>query len=377
MPWRRDVGAGVVFSEGGVEVIPGRGSGQARGGRGVCRAAAAPGRIPRLSLAGPGSLLLPVKQTVRKLVGTPLGWRLARATVRSPGAIVLMYHRVGPAHGAFKSVGLADFRRQMAWLRRHCRPIAPEALEASARQPDKMRPPVLVTFDDGYRDYHDHAWPVLHELGIPALVFLSTAFMDGGGLLWSEALRWALAHTRRERAGRPGGGTMPLRAPADRRAWLAEWAAVLRRLPEAEKRAAVAALLEELAQGDPPAPPPRQMLSWDEVRKTRGLTTFGGHTHTHPILSRVAPAQLDEELRTCRERIEAETGQRPRFFAYPNGQREDFTPAVKEAVRGHGFEVAFSAIEGVNGPHTDWLEVRRFSGRSAAPQMAWLANAAS
>jgi peptidoglycan/xylan/chitin deacetylase (PgdA/CDA1 family) len=333
--------------------------------------------IARLSLARPGSLVLPVKQTVRKLVGTPLGWRLARAAVRSPGALVLMYHRVGPADAAFKSVSVADFRRQMSWLARNCRPIAPEALEASAREPDRMRPAVLVTFDDGYRDYHDHAWPVLRELGIPALVFLSTDFMDRGGLLWSEALRWALAHTRRERAGLPGGGAMPLRAAEDRRAWLAAWAARLRRVTETDKQATVAALLDELAQGGPPPPPPRQMLSWDEVRATRGLTTFGGHTHTHPILSRVGPGRLDQELGTCRERIEAETGERPRFFAYPNGQREDFTPEVKQAVRRHGFEVAFSAIEGVNGPNTDWLEVRRFSGRSAAPQIAWLRNAAS
>jgi peptidoglycan/xylan/chitin deacetylase (PgdA/CDA1 family) len=118
------------------------------------------------------------------------------------------------------------------------------------------------------------------------------------------------------------------------------------------------------------------MMTWDEVRATMGLTRLGGHTHTHPILSRVEPDRVDEEVRTCRDRIAGETGARPRWFAYPNGQAGDFTPAVKDALRRHGFEAAFTAMEGVNGATTDRFELRRFSGRSAAPQMAWLRSVA-
>src|SRR5687767_14489721 len=132
MPARRDVGAGFCSQREAWRLF--------RTGAAVKRALRRR-RLPVLrrrlynrasSLAGPGSLLSPLKQTVRKLVGTPLGWRLARAAVRSPGALVLMYHRVGPADAAFKSVSVADFRRQMTWLARNCRPIAAEALEASA-----------------------------------------------------------------------------------------------------------------------------------------------------------------------------------------------------------------------------------------------------
>jgi peptidoglycan/xylan/chitin deacetylase (PgdA/CDA1 family) len=313
---------------------------------------------------------------VKSLLGTPLGWRAARATVRAPGLIVLMYHRVGVPADPFRTVDVEAFRRQMLWVRRRCRPIAPEELEDALHRPDRFRPPVLVTFDDGFRDYHDHAYPVLKELGIPALVFLSTGFMDGGGLLWSDALRWALSRTRRGRAPLPGGGSAEVAGPEARRAFLAAWASHLKRVSEAERAEALPGLLRLLADGAEPAPPPRQMMTWDEVRATMEGTRLGGHTHTHPILSRVGPERLDEEVAACRDRIAAETGRRPRHFAYPNGQPGDFTPAVQEAVRRHGFEAAFTAVEGVNGAETDRLALRRFSGRSAAPQVAWLRSVA-
>ena len=113
------------------------------------------------------------------------------------------------------------------------------------------------------------------------------------------------------------------------------------------------------------------MMSWAEVRATMRLARFGGHTHTHPILSRVDEPRIEEEIKLCRERIASETGVAPRFFAYPNGQQGDFTPEAKAILVRHGFQIAFTAIEGVNGPGSDRLELGRFSGRGPLPQLAW------
>ena len=56
---------------------------------------------------------------------------------------------------------------------------------------------MLVTFDDGYRDYREAAYPILSALGIPALVFVTTAYIDEPTrLFWWEALALALQRTR-------------------------------------------------------------------------------------------------------------------------------------------------------------------------------------
>ena len=77
------------------------------------------------------------------------------------------------------------------------------------------------------------------------------------------------------------------------------------------------------------------------------------------------------ELATCRERISSATGAPPRFFAYPNGRERDFDERSRAALRRHGFAVAFSTEEGVNGPDTDWMAVRRFAGDGSLPDLAW------
>lgn len=101
---------------------------------------------------------------------------------------VLMYHRVtdapAPALARF-AVAPAAFRRQMEWLRaRGFVPVGLADFEAhvweGAALPDR---PVLLTFDDGYRDFGENAMPVLESLGLPATVFLPTGHV-GGSSAW-------------------------------------------------------------------------------------------------------------------------------------------------------------------------------------------------
>jgi peptidoglycan/xylan/chitin deacetylase (PgdA/CDA1 family) len=264
------------------------------------------------------------------------------------------------------------FAAQMRWLREHCEPIGPDTLIERAHEPHRAKPAVLVTFDDGYRDYHDQAYPVLKELRIPALVFLATSFMDRGGMLWTDELQWAALCTRgdRVRLPWPNGRTVALPDAMARAELGAEARAYLKTLPDAARRAALAALLAEL--GVPPARE-RLMLNWDEVRRTMDITHFGGHTHTHPILSRLPLDQAEAEIRTCRDRIAAETGHAPTTFAYPNGRPEDYTVETQQILRRNGFSLGFSTIRGIAGPSSDWMAVRRLPGDADdIPDFVWL-----
>ena len=118
-------------------------------------------------------------------------------------------------------------------------------------------------------------------------------------------------------------------------------------------------LLRELGPID--APERRDMmLTWDQVRqmRARGID-FGGHTVTHPYLSRLTPEQAYWELAECKRRIETELQAPVAHFAYPNGRDEDFAPWNKEVLRAAGYNAAVTTLWGVNDKSTDRMELRR------------------
>jgi len=280
---------------------------------------------------------------------------------REPSGRILYYHRVNDDRDPFfPSMPLEVFERQMRHLARNYKVVSLAGLveHLSSGPPE---PVVAVTFDDGYRDNHDNAFPVLERYAIPATIFLSTGSVDSGEPLWFEVLAAALKTSGRE--------FLDLEADVPRRFWMRtadervrannELFTILRRLPDDERRQRLHLILQALA---PPAPLERtnMMLTWDQVRylKQRGID-FGGHTVTHPYLSRLTDAQVSWQISECKRRIEAELQQPVAHFAYPNGREEDFSAWNKQLIRDAGYRAAVTTVWGPNFRTTDPMELRR------------------
>jgi peptidoglycan/xylan/chitin deacetylase (PgdA/CDA1 family) len=306
--------------------------------------------------------MVTLKRLIKRAVASRAGWPLVSLMARDRGVTVLMYHRIKGDDSPFEGITASRFRQQMLWLRRHCTPIRPEELasrEYSVRRPS---PPVLITFDDGYRDYYQNAFPILQELEIPSIVFLATSFMDDGGLVWTEGVTWAVSTASSRKVVLPWStdDSFDLSSNEERARMIDKAKLHLKQRPDAERKQELSRLYRELGVSLESAQLGRQMMTWDEVRTIeKGFTQIGGHSHTHPILSQVDAQQMNEEIKVCRERIESQTNTRPRYFAYPNGRRQDFTDLTKQLLRKHGFEIGFSTIPGIHSLGMDEMEVRR------------------
>ena len=314
-----------------------------------------------------------IKSAIKQLMASSGGWQGIGALTRKPGVRILMYHRIDSST-LFPHLDAAIFSSQMRWLSRNCTIIAPDDLPAACASPALRRPPVLVTFDDGYRDYHDIAYPILKNLGIPSVVFLATDLIDNGGLVWTDIVYWAFHASTRENVILPWADDLVDLTNANKRERaVALSKQFLKGVEDAARRSYLDDLLDRLNVSGKYSALGRQMLNWDEVRATMDITSYGGHTHTHPIMSRLSPADLDAEIATCRQRISAETGVETPYFAYPNGTRADFNDATRSALHKHGFTVAFSTIEGVNGKSPDIMALLRLptAARTDA-DFAWL-----
>ena len=145
--------------------------------------------------------LMHLKRAATALVARPVVWRGLRP-VRRHRLAVLTYHRVIAGRTLFRGVEAGEFRRQIEWLARHCDVIAPHELMSQASH-RRRRPAVLITFDDGYRDYHEIAYPILRRLGIPSVNFLPTRVIDTGEPFWWDLVEYAVHASRHRRIVEP------------------------------------------------------------------------------------------------------------------------------------------------------------------------------
>jgi peptidoglycan/xylan/chitin deacetylase (PgdA/CDA1 family) len=293
----------------------------------------------------------PLKRAIKSQLASPVAWPLV-ARWLPPAAVVLAYHRVSVPDDPFRHVDVDSFRAQMEWLRRHCTIIGPGDLRAAVdRDPAPPRTPVLASLD------------------IPAVNFVATQFIDDGTLFWWDVVELACRHTPLAQVTLPWT-SQPLDAgtPAARMRLYRECQRHLKGLPDADKRTTIPMLLESLRQSVEALRIPRQVMTWDEIRETMPLTTYGGHLHSHPLVSRIDAGRLDDELVVSHERMRQEIGRRPTLFAYPDG---DITESAKTALRRHEYDIAFGITAGFVTRGADWMALQRIPGPQSVADLAW------
>ena len=294
-----------------------------------------------------------------------MGWkRTILETARRSGALgavarfygrdrltVLAYHRIidhtTPRFASFAgnvSASPAEFADQMHWVSENFSVVALTdvvAAIAGAPLPDR---PLLITFDDGYRDNLDNALPVLRRLGLPGLMFVATTHIRTEEPFWWDRVAAAFVESG------PGEADLPILGPAH---WAgdgaqtiaARWIAAAKLLSDDEMRAAVDALATVLGSSGQSAS--GTVLGWDGVRALAAHgVAIGGHTRTHPILTRVPAARARDEIAGSKDDVEQELGAPALGFAYPNGRPGDLDDAVVSAVGRAGYRAAFTLSPG-------------------------------
>ena len=275
---------------------------------------------------------------------------------------VLAYHRVLPQleedRFAFDpelvSALQGEFEWQMAYVARHFQPVScqqvVDALHAGHSLPRRA---VMVTFDDGFLDNHEVAFPVLRRLGVPALFFLSTGYIGGQAQFWFDRLVHLILCTTTARV-ELDVLQMTLVLPPSREHRLALAMQVLKRL----KRATDADRMHVLSQlesgmdcgGAPAGDGLNLPMDWAHVREmAQSGMEFGSHTVTHPVLSKIVdPAHLRNELEASKAMIEQHTGRPVVALAYPVGGPDAISASVLAATRQAGYRIAFTYQSGAN-----------------------------
>ena len=258
-----------------------------------------------------------------------------------------------------------EFSRQMAIIS-SC--FTPMSLSVALELMDKDSLPdraVCVTFDDGYADNCSVASPILRKYKVPATVFVSTDYLDGG-MMWNDTV---IESIRRVPLGsvdlRPCGlPELNVEADTKRCAIALNLIDTIKYLPN-QQRNDVAGYLSSLAQ----SPQRNLMLTRKElISMSSDDIEIGAHTLSHPILSEISNHNAEREIVESKNVLEDILNKPVRYFAYPNGKPgKDYLQKHRDMVKDAGFEAALSTHHGVSDTSTDRWQLPRFTPWDRTP----------
>jgi peptidoglycan/xylan/chitin deacetylase (PgdA/CDA1 family) len=278
---------------------------------------------------------------------------------------ILEYHRVEDEperEGVVSTKRFEDHLRQLTASFRFT--TVAEAAEHLAAGP-LLEDFLVLTFDDGYRDNHHCAWPVMRAFKVPGTIYITTGFLDGNPLWFDTARRSFEALQQR-------GGPLPeaiARALRQALGDLPQPGQEVNRLKYAapQDRLRVTALVDDLSLVRRPASTP---LSWDEARELHAAgIELGGHTVSHPILARLGHHQQEVEIQQSQMRLAEELGATPTTFAMPNGSKKDFDRNTLDLLQRLRFLAACTTMRGSNRPGCDPYTLRRIGIGSDSPTL--------
>lgn len=295
---------------------------------------------------------------------------------------IINYHRILSAPDPFfeSEPDVKTFRWHMELLA-NCFNVLPLDVALKALSSGDVPPrAVCITFDDGYRSIHDFALPILREFGLPATVFVTTGTVDGG-TMWNDTITEAIRRFPGKQLDLRdiGLGQYSVATVHERKHVVGEVTRHSKYLCPQE-RLSITGKLENLAN----APLPNVMLSREMIfNLAQNGIEIGGHTISHPILTKVDNEQAKEEIREGKQQLEAITRKSVRFFAYPNGKpKVDFDHHHVQMVKDAGYSAAFTTVIGPATASHDRFHLPRSRPWDTNPLMfssrllAWLAGKA-
>lgn len=278
----------------------------------------------------------------------------------SHGLRILAYHRVleseQPEGFSFDtdliSASADGFRAQMEFIRRDFQPMRFDevlsCIDADRRLPKGA---ILVTFDDGYDDNYRVAFPILRELGMSAMFFVSTGHIDSGKPFAYDWIVHMLCTTDASRLQAPEldidwelADTLP-----GRRAQASQLLDRLKALEDAGQAALVARLESDWGIPRSGGHPHCRPMDWEQLREMhRAGMEIGSHGVGHKMLAKLPKSQMAEEILGSKSTLERMLDAEAYVLSYPVGGRDAFDTDTVEVVRAAGFRMACSYVAGTS-----------------------------
>lgn len=286
--------------------------------------------------------------------------------------VILNYHRISDKNEE-KSLSLFDigvtmekFEKEMRYLAQNFSVVPfSQAIDLLKNGNDWPRFPVVISFDDGYRDIYLNAFPVLERFNLSAIVFISTRMVEKEEPFWWDELEGLIVHNHLEEIKLALENCFSpeydldighLKQIQDKRVFLETFTERIKKI-KGKYRDELLNRLKPLLKSEEEEK--REVLSWDEISKLRknGIE-FGSHTHNHYLLTFEDQKTIIEELKLSKQKLEERSAEKIEFLSYPSGL---YNPEIEKMAEECGYKAGCSNSYGFNHMGIDFFSLKRLS----------------
>ncbi len=275
--------------------------------------------------------------------------------------LVLTYHRVLEEYDPIiDDIDAVQFTQQMETLSEFFNVLSLEEGLSQVQSGEISPGAVCITFDDGYRDNHDVALPILKALNLPATFFIATGYL-GNGMMWNDVVIESVRKTLFSQLDLTefSLGIKSLSSMQDKCELVGQLISMWRNKPLAERNK-LAMRLKQIAKAEFNE---RIMMTEDEVIElSKAGMEIGGHTLNHPVLTSTTLQDARKDIEQGKQQLEEIIHKPLKFFAYPSGRfGKDYDKDHVNIVKNAGFLAAVSTNDGVVTNVSETFELPRVS----------------
>ncbi|MBI1312320.1 polysaccharide deacetylase family protein [bacterium] len=325
-------------------------------------------------MTGTAVARLSKRQILRQILNRSGGLRLLEAVPAWSGLVALNYHRIGaPTHSllnhALWSASETDFDAHVRTLKSNFDLIGLNDLNAAigdaSRDATRRRHRfAMITFDDGYIDNYELAFPILQAHNAPATFFITTDFVGRRRLSWWDEIAWMVRSSPRRmlRLSTPwfdGSVDVPTEPSS---VLIHRLLQTFYLLPAQQTENYLDWIAAATGSGRAPAVLSETLwMNWDQVNELADAGMgIGAHSVTHSVMTSLSAEEQLFEILESRLIIEHAIGRSVSTFSYPLGRRSTFNVETRNALSRAGFDWAFSQYGGfVSGQPADRFDIPR------------------
>lgn len=262
-----------------------------------------------------------------------------------------------------------DFYGLMKSLKQYGHPLTmTECVECLKNKNAFPKKSFVITFDDGFENNYSVAAPILENLKIPSIIYITTKFLDNNLMSWVDQIDYAIDATVKKSIKLSFfKNEISILTYLEKITFLKNiriFAKETKEFFENKEKY----IKEIFAACDVHYTVSNNSeidlkMNWNQLRSLSSSPFFeiGGHTHTHPIMSFLSEDECEKEVDVCLDRLQTETNTKTQHFSYPEGLANCYNDKIISYLRSKDIICSPTAIDGVNDINSHPFHLKRIT----------------